>query len=77
MKKTTISISFEDEKLAATRRYMSKKNIDLDKELAEQVERLYEKYVPANVQEYIAEREDEETSSPSVKRKKPTENGAI
>lgn len=77
MKKTTISISFEDEKLAATRRYMSKKNIDLDKELAEQVERLYEKYVPANIQEYIAEREDEETSSPSVKRKKPTENGVI
>lgn len=77
MKKTTISISFDDEKLAATRRYMSKKNIDLDKELAEQVERLYEKYVPANVQEYIAEREDEESLSPSAKRKKPTENGVI
>lgn len=77
MKKTTISISFEDEKLAATRRYMSKKNIDLDKELADQVERLYEKYVPANVQEYIAERENEESSSPIVKRKNPTENCVI
>ena len=77
MKKTTISISFEDEKLAATRRYMSKKNIDLDKELAEQVERLYEKYVPANVQEYIAERENEESLAPIVKRKKTSENGGI
>ena len=77
MRKTTITISFDDEKLSATRRYLSKKNIDLDTELSEQVQKLYEKCVPANVQEYIAEREDEESLSPSIKRKKPADNGVI
>ncbi|MBR6051570.1 MAG: hypothetical protein IKP68_10290 [Clostridia bacterium] len=68
MKKTTITISFDDEKLSATRRYMSKKNTNFDEELAKFAQKLFEKYVPANVQEYIAERENDEKTGDVKKR---------
>lgn len=64
MKNTTVSISFEDEKLNAVKRYMKKKNADLEDELTAQLEKLYQKYVPAGVQEYIAERDAEDAPAP-------------
>lgn len=60
MKKDTVVVSLEAEKLRAIRKYMVKKEADLQMELADQLQKLYEKYVPANVREYIDEREDEE-----------------
>ena len=60
MKQTTITISFEDEKLSAIRRYMQKKNANLDDELTAQLTKLYEKHVPAGVQEYINERNSDD-----------------
>jgi len=69
MKKTTISISFEDEKLNALKRYMCKKNVDIEIELTTQLEKLYTKYVPAGVQEYINEREADDIPAP-IKRTK-------
>lgn len=56
MKKTTVNLAFDDEKLAAIRMYMAKKDADLDEELHTQLEKLYEKYVPANVRDFIADR---------------------
>ena len=73
MKNSTVTITFEDEKLSAVRRYMKKKDTDLDEELAAQLLRLYEKYVPAGVQEYIAEREAEDVQTP--KKRQKVENG--
>ena len=73
MKNSTVTITFEDEKLSAVRRYMKKKDTDLDEELAAQLTRLYEKYVPAGVQEYIAERESEDVPTP--KKRQKTDNG--
>lgn len=64
MKNTNVSISFEDEKLNAVKRYMRKKNTDLEEELSAQLEKLYQKYVPAGVQEYIAERDAEDAPAP-------------
>ena len=69
MKKTTISISFEDEKLNALKRYMCKKNVDIEIELTTQLKKLYTKYVPAGVQEYINEREADDIPAP-IKRTK-------
>lgn len=66
MKKDTITISLDAEKLRAIKKYMEKKDAKLQDEMAEQLQRLYEKYVPANVREYIDEREDEE-----IKPEKP------
>lgn len=79
MKNSTVSISFEDEKLNAVKRYMKKKNAVLEEELTAQLEKLYAKYVPAGVQEYISERDAEDipTVSKAKKQKAATENTEI
>lgn len=66
MKKDTIKISFNAEKLRSINIYMEKKELDLEDELVEQLQKLYEKYVPANVREYIDEKQEE-----AIQRRKP------
>lgn len=68
MKKDTIAINLEAEKLRAIKKYMEKKEADLQEEMADQLQKLYEKYVPANVREYIDEREDEESQPEKPKK---------
>lgn len=68
MKKDTITISIEAEKLRAIKKYMEKKDASLQDEMAEQLQKLYEKYVPANVREYIDEREEEENKPTKSKK---------
>ena len=65
MKQSTVSISFDTEKISATKRYMGKKNANLEAELAAQLQRLYEKHVPASVREYIDESDAEEPDAPA------------
>ena len=48
-------INFDEEKLSALKRYMGKKELDLDREMTDALVKLYEKYVPAPVREYIDE----------------------
>ncbi len=59
MKKDTITLSYDSEKLRATKRYMEKKGLDLEKELAAQIDKCYEKYVPSAVQTYLQELAEE------------------
>ncbi|MBU5314557.1 hypothetical protein KQI38_21265 [Tissierella carlieri] len=66
MKKDVIRISVDAEKLRAVKRYMEKKEVDLEGELADQLQKLYEKHVPINVREYIDEKQEEE-----IKAKRP------
>lgn len=61
MKKDVVRISVDAEKLRAVKQYMEKKESNLENELAEQVQKLYEKYVPANVREYINDKQEEES----------------
>lgn len=56
MKKATVSIPYDEEKLAALRIYMQHRDTDLDCELLAQMDRLYTRFVPAGVQEYLKER---------------------
>ena len=60
MKQANIQITFEEEKLRALRRYIAKRNSTLESELQKAVQRLYEKVVPAAVQEYISDCAQEE-----------------
>lgn len=53
MKKTSVSIMYDDEKLNAIRLYMSQRDLDFKEELEKLVDSLYAKYVPANVREFI------------------------
>ena len=66
MKKDVVRISVDAEKLRAVKRYMEKKEVDLEDELADQLQKLYEKHVPINVREYIDEKQEE-----AIKAKRP------
>ncbi|WP_033117676.1 MULTISPECIES: DUF6103 family protein [Eubacteriales] len=68
MKKESITIQMDGEKLRAVKRYMEKKDADLELELCDQLQRLYEKFVPASVREYIDEG-SEDALTPAKKQK--------
>ena len=53
MKKSTISISYDEEKLSALRLFLTQKNLDLDKELERHFDRLFSRHVPQNVRDYL------------------------
>lgn len=53
MKKTSLSIMYDDEKLNAIKLYMSQRDLDFKEDLEKSVDSLYAKYVPANVREFI------------------------
>ncbi len=62
MKKTTLTIRYDEEKLSAMRMYMTKKSSALDDELLATLDRLYEKYVPSGVRDFISERYGDDSS---------------
>ena len=53
MKKTTIAISFEQEKLKAVQFYMGRSGTSLEAELDDFMVRLYKKFVPSQTREYL------------------------
>ncbi len=73
MKQITISIQFDEEKIKALKRFSKKKNVDFKKELEECVERMYKKYVPVAVRDYIEESDEEESTSDNKKVRKGNE----
>lgn len=66
MKKAAVTISFEQERLKAIQFYAAKKESSLEAELDDFMQKLYEKYVPAQTREYIESMAElEEKSRPS------------
>ncbi len=53
MKNANITIPFEDEKLQALRLFAGKKDADIDSELGDAIQKLYEKYVPKDARELV------------------------
>lgn len=72
MKQTTFTVKYDEEKLSAIRQYMGKRNVDFEGELTEVMGKLYEKYVPQAVREYIESRED---APPSARRPSRSQAG--
>lgn len=72
MKKTSVSIMYDDEKLNAIRLYMSQRDLDFKEELEKSVDSLYAKYVPANVREFI-DMKGSQIKPPKPKKPKPQE----
>ena len=64
MKKATVTVTFDSEKLNAVKQYMDKKDAALQGELDDFMEKLYEKYVPAPVREYIESKQPEPDDKP-------------
>ena len=72
MKRVSIVISCCGEKLSALKRYMAKKDLTLEAELDDAVDKLYEKYVPSPVREYIEDKLADEAANPPVPRQRRT-----
>lgn len=66
MKKATITISFDDEKLAALEFSLKKENTTIQNRMDEALQRLYEQIVPEPVREYLDSR-----AAPAQKPKRP------
>ena len=60
MRKATIKIQYDAEKLRTICRYMGKKDADLQTGLDDVMQKIYEKHVPAPVREYIESRDADE-----------------
>ncbi len=72
MRKTSVSIMYDDEKLNAVKMYMEQRDLDFKEELEKSVDTLYAKYVPANVREFI-DMKGLQTKPPKPKKPKPQE----
>lgn len=69
LKKTTVTISFDEEKVKALRMYLEVKGSKLEDELEKIFDTLYTKIVPAQVREYIGMASGEEVTQPAQKRR--------
>lgn len=71
----TIQVGYESSKLKALIQYMDKKEVTLQSELSAYLDKLYEKYVPVQVREFIQNvEEDNKNSKANTKRKSRTGN---
>ena len=73
MKKATVSVQFDQEKLRALQFYTGKLGSTLDKELDTFMEKLYKKNVPAQTREYIESMAEPEEPP----RPRPTSRSAV
>lgn len=53
MKKETVNISYDEEKLNALKLYLKQKDMNLDAELTKSLDTLFNKTVPSGVREFI------------------------
>lgn len=53
MRKVTVSVQVDAEKLRVIQFYVGRKNSTVEAELEDCVNKIYEKYVPAQTREYI------------------------
>ena len=79
MKKTTITISFDEEKLKALKMYLAQKKMQPENELEKALETLYVKTVPAVVREFIDMKSGAEPASAPKppRRPKPSTSSAV
>ena len=68
MKLKKISITFESEKLSAIRMFIPDNSPGVEEQLTEQLEKLYEKIVPAPVRQYILAREKKPVATNKVQK---------
>ena len=62
MKKASITVSFDEEKLSALKLYLEQKGQKVETELEKALDGLYNKTVPTGVREYLSLRSGEKVS---------------
>lgn len=75
MKKATLTVSFDSEKLDALTYHMGKKDTDLQTELTDTVQKLYEKHVPQATREYIDDKLSREAATKPKRPARPAATG--
>lgn len=69
MKKASVSIPFDDEKLSALKMYLEQRGLTVEGELEKSIDTLYTKTVPVGVREFLDMRSGT-TAKPSEKKRK-------
>lgn len=69
MRKTSITISFDEERLSALKMYLEQKNMKVEDELEKALESLYTKNVPAGVRDFLDMKSGTPTPAPPKQRK--------
>lgn len=78
MKKTAITISFDEEKLSALKMYLDQKNMKVETELEKSLDILYSKNVPAGVRDFIDMKSGNvNTAAPRPRKQKPSVSSAV
>ena len=78
MKKTAITISFDEEKLSALKMYLDQKNMKVESELEKALDILYTKNVPAGVRDFIDMKSGSvSTAAPRPRKQKPSVSSAV
>ena len=71
MRKATVTVSYDEKKLDALRKYLEKKGIDFEDEMVKSIDTLYSKNVPSAVKEYL----DMKSEPSSPKRQEVKNSG--
>lgn len=71
MKKATVTVSYDEKKLDALRKYLEKKGIDFEDEMVKSIDTLYSKNVPSAVKEYL----DMKSEPSNLKRQEVKNSG--
>lgn len=71
MRKTTVTVSYDEEKLEALKKYLARKDIGVEDELVKSIDTLYNKNVPSAVKEYL----EMKNEPPTPKRQEVKSNG--
>ena len=78
MKKAIVTISYEEEKLAALRLYLGQKQMEVEDELVKALEGLYCKNVPAGVRDFFVLRSGTVASAqPKIKKSRGEKNVSV
>lgn len=74
MKKISVNVMFDEEKLAAAKMYMAQRELDVRTELEKALDGMYAKYVPSNVREFIDMKSDQKPVKPKTDRSQQKRN---
>ena len=78
MKKTTITISFDEEKVSALKMYLDQKNMSAETELEKSLDILYTKNVPSGVRDFIDMKSgNTSATTPKVRKTKNSPSSAV
>ncbi len=77
MRKATITISFDEEKLSALKMYLEQKNMNVEDELEKAIDILYTKNVPSGVRDFIDMKSGTQKTAAVPKQKKYKPSSAV